>query len=286
MIVEMKNNLESLNEEVPSDDVNTNLPQPSTEERVIKLRADVTLTEGRVVDVDTVGLPNSTKEPVNSSIVAFIETSRRRDLQMSLYSTIFTATSVTVICITTGNYLWARTMDIFSLPIIIVWIGVGDIVGRTIAAVSADRLWEWNNRVSEGIPILFIVLHCIMAAVPYTCMIFISSPIVRKVALVGIILPRIFLFLLLPHIAMGAIHWNEMRTERVALVYIIFGVGSFWITPIRETLYDVTGSHTATWYILVLSTMASVEAVLLAAAIWARNAQSKSEKPYDESSKC
>ncbi|XP_033104792.1 uncharacterized protein LOC117107264 isoform X2 [Anneissia japonica] len=271
MIVEMINNLESPDEKVPDDDVNNAYsPQPSTEERI---SADVTSTENRV-------------QPIKSSLVMFIQTIRRSDIQMPLYRTILIATSITVIFITTGNFLWDRTMDIFSLPMIIVWIGVGDIVGRTIAVVSTDRLWIWNDRVSERKPILFIVPHCIIAAVPYICTIFISSPIVRKVALVGIIVPRIFLVLLLPPVVMEAINCNEMRAERVALVYIIFGFGSFWITPIRETLYDVTGSHTATWYILVLSTMASVEAVLLAAAVWARNVKSKSEKPYDELSEC
>ncbi|XP_033107770.1 monocarboxylate transporter 13-like [Anneissia japonica] len=162
-----------------------------------------------------------TQHNPNKLIAKYVAVFRRIDYDIALMGFLLASTAVSFTLISVGSYLSYKGMNMPSISITMVWMGASDLTGRIIAAIFSDR-----------IPIsrtLQFSINTIIAAVASICLPFITSYNGLKAALIVISIPRSFILILLPTIAME-LSSNETRAEAVAFVYLIFGVGAL-LTP-------------------------------------------------------
>ncbi|XP_033104572.1 monocarboxylate transporter 13-like [Anneissia japonica] len=181
---------------------------------------------------------NTTQETF--SIANYSALFRRRDFILCLIGILLSTSAVTFTLISVGNYLSVNGMDLSVISFVLVLMGVGDLAGRIIAAIFSDRL-----PISR---ILQNALSNIAAAVPSICLPFISTQIGRIVAFTVMSVPRAWLLVLTPSIAME-VSSDETRAESVAALYMAFGAGAFITTYFTDAIYDITGSYDMPWFI-------------------------------------
>ncbi|XP_033107752.1 uncharacterized protein LOC117109494 isoform X2 [Anneissia japonica] len=206
-----------------------------------------------------------------SCIAKYIAVLKRRDFTISLPGILLAATATMFTYISVGNFLFEAGMDNDHIALVIVWMGIGDLTGRIIAAVFSD-----------GLPIsrtFQYALSNVVAAAPSVALPFISSSSGLTAALIIMSVPRAILNVLLPSVAME-ISSDETRSEAVALIYMAFGAGTF-ITPyLTDTLFDNTGSYVMPWFIC--TTLYLISAVFLLLAVYAKRKHERTSiQKYD-----
>ncbi|XP_071957887.1 monocarboxylate transporter 12-like [Antedon mediterranea] len=165
---------------------------------------------------------------------------KRREFVTALVGLLLAAGASKFTYISVGNFLLGEGMDTQTISLVILWMGVGDVVSRCMTALLSDRLPV--SRLCQ------YAISNIVAAVASTCLPFISSTGGLKAALIVLSIPRAVLNILIPSLS-TEISTNGTRSEAMAVVYVVFGIGVF-ITPyITDTIYDVTGSYDMAWFI-------------------------------------
>ncbi|XP_071958904.1 monocarboxylate transporter 12-like isoform X2 [Antedon mediterranea] len=174
------------------------------------------------------------------SIAKYCFLLRRRGYSFGLLAFILTAITITFTFISMGNFLLENGMEISSISFIIFMMGVGDLVGRIVAAIFSDRL-----------PISRIYQHALsslLTALPTVCLPFIGSHTGQTVVFIVMSLPRSLLIVLMPSIAME-LATDNTTSESMAVSYLAFGIGAFTTPYLTDLIYEITGSYDIPWFI-------------------------------------